>query len=34
LLFEAPCGALESCAKVAVDTRNNTAADAIAWNFI
>src|SRR6266849_5068225 len=34
LLFEAPCGALESCAKAAVDTRNNTTADAIAWNFI
>jgi hypothetical protein len=34
LLFEDPCGALESCAKAAVDAKNNTTADAIAWNFI
>jgi hypothetical protein len=34
LLFEDPCGVLESCAKAAVDTRNSTVADAIAWNFI
>jgi hypothetical protein len=34
LLFEDPCVVLESCAKAAVDTRNNTTADAIACNFI
>jgi hypothetical protein len=34
LLFEDPCGVLESCAKAAVDTRNNTPTDATTWNFI